>query len=314
MSSNLVRTPLPYLALVTTHLIWGANFVIAKITLNEFPVMSLAFARFFLAIILLLPFLLTLDKKQRSIKLKHLFLIFSVGLLMVTFNIALFYEGLLRTEAITASVLTLIIPILSVLGSWLFLKEKIYSVNFLGILIGFLGTLIILGLPILFVGSLKTNTLIGNLLIVLSSVSFVAGSILSKRIIHIYHPLIVPASLFLTGAATFFIPALLEYLKDPTWISHVSILGILGLIYISVFSSVVAYFLLSWGLSKIEVVQANLFSYMEPAVASTFAVLLLGERISYSFILGTCLVVLGVYWGTLGKNYHHHLHHRSHRI
>lgn len=314
MASAIFKKPLPYLALLITHLIWGANFVVAKITLQEFPVMSLSFLRFALALVLILPFLFfEVEPSRRKIHRKDLPKLLLVGLFLVTINITLFYEGLKRTSAIDSSVLTMVIPILSVLGGWWFLKEKVFWVNLLGILLGLLGTALVIGLPLLFVGNFSTNGLVGNLLIILSSISFVIGAILSKEVLKTYHPLFVLTIMLLIGTLTFFIPAILDYYNNPNWIAHISIFGILGFLYIVILSTVSAMFLLEWGLSKINVVQANLFTYIEPAIAASLAAPLLGERISFSFIIGTCLVVLGVYWGTLGKPHHHHSQHKHHR-
>ena len=79
------------------------------------------FSPLFFALILLLPFLLT---EKRKIAKSDLPVLIGIGLLMVTLNIGFFYEGLKRTNVITASVLTLVVPILSVIGGWWFLKEK----------------------------------------------------------------------------------------------------------------------------------------------------------------------------------------------
>lgn len=313
MSSQILKKPLPYLAILTAHLIWGANFVVAKIALSEFPIMSLAFLRFALAAILIIPFLLKLPKPRQIVKSKHLIKMSLTGIFLVTLNISLFYEGLSRTTAINASVLTLVIPVISVIFGWIFLKEKIFWVNLVGIIMGLFGAFVILGLPIILFGAINPTALLGNFLIFISSITFVIGAILSKEMLKIYQPLVVTASIFIIGTITFFIPALIDYLKNPTWFLNLSVLGILGLLYITVLSSVSAIFLMNWGLAKTDVVKTNLFTYIEPAVAATLAVPFLGERISFSFIIGTCLIVLGVYWGTLGKIIHHHIHHKHHR-
>lgn len=287
--------------------------MVAKITLEEFPIMSLAFLRFALSCALLVPFLAVFDKKELRVKLKHIPKLLIAGLLIVTFNIAFFYEGLKRTSAIDASVLSMSIPIISVLLGWLILKEKVFWFNLLGVILGLLGTVVILGLPLIFVGSFSSEGLLGNLLILLSCLSFVIGSIFAKQLLKDYHPILFTLICFLIGSVIFLVPALLDYVKNPIWTTQVSILGILGLLYIIILSSIVAFFLMSWGLEKIGVIKANLFQYVEPAIAATLAAPLLGERISFSFIIGACLIVLGVYWGTLGREHHHHILHKHHR-
>src|SRR4051812_40987998 len=124
-----IKKSLPYLAVFVAHLIWGINFVVAKLTLIEVPVMTLGFIRFFLAFLFMLPFFIFMKKRDRKINLVDLPTLIVVSLLMITFNIALFYEGITRTSTTTASGLLLIISIISVFGSWLLLKEKIYLLN-----------------------------------------------------------------------------------------------------------------------------------------------------------------------------------------
>lgn len=299
----------PYLAIITAHFIWGINFIAVKFSLQEFPPMSLAFLRFFIALILLLPFLLS---EKRKIAKSDLPVLIGIGLLMVTLNIGFFYEGLKRTTVITASVLTLTVPILSVLGGWWFLKEKVYVVNLAGIFLGFLGTILVVGLPFIILGiQPTTDAMLGNFLIILASISWVAGAILSKRILQKYSTLILTTVIFAVGAVTFVVPALTEYLQNPTWYQHVTVLGISGLIFITLASSICAYFLFEWGLSKLGVIKADLFQYIEPVVATTLGVLILSEQLRFSFIIGGVLIALGVYWATLGKDQHRH--HKAHR-
>lgn len=304
---------LPYLAVLVAHLIWGANFVVAKLALNEFPVMTLAFLRFGLAVILIVPFLFKLNVDHAKIKIEDIPKLVFAGLFITTVNISLFYEGLQRTTAIDASVLHLLVPVLSLFAGWWFLKEKVYWINLIGILIGLIGAISIIGIPVILTGSFASSNLVGNTIIIISCVTFVIGAVVLKDLLKKYDPLVLNVIMFAIGAATFIFPAYIDYVNNPQWVENVSILGFLSLIYITLLSTITAFFLLSWGLKRITVTHAHIFQYIEPAIAATLAVPLLGERISYSFIVGTCLVVLGVYWGTLGKSEHHHLFHRHHR-
>lgn len=312
MSSQIIKKPIPYIALILAHLIWGANFVVAKITLQEFPPMSLALLRFALASLLLAPFFLSETKKVK-IQKQDLPKLIAIGVLIITLNITFFFEGIKRTTAIDASILTLTIPILSVLLGWWFLKEKIYLYNLAGIGLGFAGALIILGLPQLITGNLSPQALIGNILIILASVSWVIGAIISKSILTKYSSLVVTAIAFLIGTVTFFIPAYLEYIQNPAWINQITILGVFGLAYMTLLSSVSAYFLFEWGLSKTSVIIADFFQYIEPFIATILAIAILGEGLSNQFLTGGALIAIGVYLGTLAKEAHHR-HHKAHRI
>ncbi|MBI2040210.1 EamA family transporter [Candidatus Microgenomates bacterium] len=304
MSSQILSKPFPYIALVVAHLIWGATFVVAKITLQEFPPSSLAFLRFSLACLLLAPFVWA-QRKKISVKKEDLPKLLAIGIFIITLNIAFFFEGIVRTTAINASVLTLIIPISSVLLGWLYLKEKIYLINLLGVLMGLAGALVIIGLPQIISGTYSSETVLGNILIILAALSFVGGAVFSEQMLKKYSTLTITAIAFLTGAVTFFIPAASEYIQNPSWSANITILGILGLLYMTMLSSISAYFLFEWGLARTNVIRADLFQYIEPFVAAALAVFILAERISLSFMIGASLIAMGVYLGTLAKEPHH---------
>lgn len=312
MSSQILAKPLPYLALLLSSVIWGINFVVAKITLQEIPPFSLAFLRFFIASIALAPFFLV-EAKKVQVKKEDLLPLTAAGVFIITLNIAFFFEGIVRTTAIEASVLTLIIPMISILLGWWFLKEKVYLLNLLGIIIGFVGTIIIIGLPQVLEGSYSYRSFIGNLLIILASVSFVIGAVFSRKMLKKYPSLTVTAVAFLIGSITFLPPATKEYFQNPLWVNQVTILGILGLTYMVLLSSISAYFLFEWGLAKTSVAKADLFQYIQPFVAASLAIPLLGETLSFPFLIGTLLIAVGVYLGTFAKEAHHKIH-RAHRV
>lgn len=312
MASQILTKPWPYIALILAHLIWGANFVVAKITLQEFPPMSLALLRFSLASLLLAPFFL-IETKKVKINIKDLPKLVAIGVLIITLNITFFFEGIKRTSTIDASVLTLIIPILSVLLGWWFLKEKVFLINLLGVAIALIGALVVIGLPQIITGTSSTQSMVGNILIILASVSWVSGAVISKGMLTKYSSLVITAIAFLVGTITMFIPASLEYLKNPGWPEKITFLGILGLTYMTLLSSISAYFLFEWGLSKTSISAADLFQYIEPFIATALAVTILGESISISFLIGAILIILGVFLGTLAKEVYHR-HRRAHRV
>lgn len=311
LNKSLLFITWPYLAILAAHAIWGVNFVVAKLTLQEIPPMSLAFVRFALAGLLLIPFIL-IEKDQIKISRKDLPALFAIGVLMSTLNISLFYLGLSKTTATTASVLTMAIPMFSVLAAWWFFKEKIYFFNLFGTLLGLLGAGLVIGIPVYIFGtSLFSEAILGNLLIILASACWVTGAMLSKKMLQKYSTLTLTAIVFFVGMVTFAIPAASEYMQNPTWIFKLSSLGIFGIVYIAILSSLSAYFLFEWGLGKIGVVKADLFQYLEPVIAAALGILLLAEQIRFTFIIGALLIGLGVYWSTLAKN--HHKHHKAHR-
>lgn len=305
MFSQILSKPLPYIALILAHTIWGVHFVVTKITLQEFPIYTLAFFRFAFASLLLAPFFLAQTKKVK-INIKDLPKLVAASIFIITLNIAFFFAGINRTDVTSASVITLVIPILSVILGWWVLKEKVFLINILGVIVGLLGAIVIIGLP-------DPTKILGNFLILLASVSFVIGAIFSRQMLKKYPSLVVTAFAFLVGLITFFPLAAYEYTQNPGWTDKVTMLGIFGLIFMVLLSSISAYFLFEWGLAKTSLIRADLFQYIEPLWAASLAVLILGEQISIPYVVGAVLIASGVYLGTLAKEPHHRSH-KTHRV
>lgn len=342
MSPTILKKAWPFYALILAHSIWGVNFIVIKLALQEFPPMTLAFLRFGLATLLLFPFLIISNdppwtnlrkiikflpktkpmkeskvdlmegKTQKFIDKKDLPRIVLVGALMVSLNIGFFFMGLEKTTVTYASILTLIIPVISVIAGWAILKEKVYVVNIFGVLAGLAGTIVILGVPLISIGAgLSSEMMLGNILIILASVSWVAGALFSKELLQKYSTLTITFMIFLVGTITFFIPALNEYFQNPSWISHITYLGIFGVLYATLASSISAYFLFQWGMDQLGLIKADLFQYIEPLVAISLSILILGEQLRFTFVIGAVLIILGVYWATIAQ--HQHKHPKYHR-
>jgi drug/metabolite transporter (DMT)-like permease len=175
-----------------------------------------------------------------------------------------------------------------------------------------MGAIAVLGLPLVPINAgFPIGMTFGNILIILSSLAWVAGAIFSKELLKKYSTLTMTFLIFAIGCLVFLIPTINEYLSDPNWISKVSFLGIFALFYITIASSIAAYFLFQWGMDQVGVAKADLFQYLEPLIAITLGVLILGDQLRFSFIIGAILIILGVYWSTVGKNnFKHPKYHR----
>jgi len=342
MASQIFTKGWPYAAIILAHIIWGVNFVIVKLTIQEIPPMSLAFIKFTAAALFLLPFLFIareapwsnlckickflpkgkepqktsmdlMEGQTQNLIAKEDFLkIVAVGVLMITLNTAFFFMGLERTTVASASILTLIIPVISILVGWTILREKVYVVNVFGALSGLAGTIAVLGIPLISIGAgLSASTMVGNFLIILAAVCWVAGAMISKQLLQKYSTLTISFLIFCVGSVSFLIPAINEFFQNPGWYLHVTYLGIFGVLYMTLASSICGYFLFTWGLDQIGITKADFFQYLEPVIAISLGILTLGEQLRFSYVIGAILIMLGAYWSTLAKI--PHKHHRAHR-
>jgi len=269
---------------------WGMAPSITKISLQEIPVFSLIFLRFVVASILILPFFLKAKKNLKGNISKLFFLS-----LLPFLNVVFFVLGIRLTSAIISPVLYAGTPLLVVFFSRVLFKEKISLIKIIGILVGFIGVLIIVILPIIGgdVGDIK-----GNAIILLAVLSFAFYTIFSKPILKKQSPVVTTSLTFFLSAFLSFPLFIVELAKDSSWIIDVSGQTLLGVLYLGSFATVGSYFLYQWGVKHSSPLEASLTFYFQPIVGSLAAVFLLQEKLTFLFIIGSLVTLSGVFLTT----------------
>ncbi len=285
-----------YLALLITAIIWGIASPVIKYTLQFISPVPFLFWRFFITALIFLP-IFFLYKKKMKIKLsaKKILKLSFLGFLGTTLSLGLLFAGYQYTTAIDGSIIYSLAPLIVVVGGAIFLKEKITRLEAAGGLIAFLGSIVIVIQPILEENVFALENTYGNLLVVASAIIFAAYCLLVRQFEFKEKtaPLILTAIGFFAGLVTitpiFFWEQTISH--QPLIINSLAIPGIL---YMSLLSSVVAYFTYHLGYSLIEASEATIFDYLKPVFAAPVAILWLGEKITPPFMLGAAIIALGV--------------------
>lgn len=287
------------ISLIAASIIWGATGPIMKQTLVFVPVFSLAFIRFGIASLILFPFVI----KKLSVNKKDLPLIIICSLLGVTLNISLFFFGLTLTSAINAGIIIASTPILTLIFSHFLLNEALRKNLLVGGFFGILGISTIIATDILNHG--LSLSPIGDLLILSAILTFIFYEILSKKLFKTYNAFTLTFYSFLIGALTFFPASILEFKSNPLWISNITNEAILGIIYGTLFSSLSAYSLWLYGLSKMQASRVGFFFYLDPVAATITAIIVLSEKITIPFVFGAIFIFLGLFIAEQNFNYLH---------
>jgi drug/metabolite transporter (DMT)-like permease len=298
---NLSVVKKAFLAVIIANVIWGAAAPIFKLSLENIPPFTLAFWRFFLGALILLAFLRKKAKIPTTSR-KDLFLLIAYALSGITFNIMFFFWGLQRTFSINSPVIASGGPILTYFLALLFLHEKSNSKKLFGMILGTLGILLIVLEPILAAG--LDGSLIGNIFLVIATLSAVIQTIIGKQVLPRFDPFAFTFWAFIIGAASFLPSALEEYFTIPNLYQMLDVRGITGIVYGSIFSSVLAYSFFAWGLSKINATDASLFTYIDPVVGTVLGVLLLKEPVTSYFLFGAVFIFIGIFVAEGRLNYH----------
>ena len=224
----------PVLALILANIIWGATSPILKFSLENIPQFSLEFLRFLLASLILFPFV---HKQINYPDLKNKWL-WVYALAGITFNISLFFLALQRTSAINATVIASVAPVMILIGSAVFLKEKFKINVVIGVITALLGTLLIIFNPLL-KGELD-GEIIGNLLMLGATLGAVISTIAGRKFLTAKNSLGMTFWSCFIGTLSFAPAMFFEYYQNPTWMGDLNIKGILGIIYGGIFSSLIA--------------------------------------------------------------------------
>jgi drug/metabolite transporter (DMT)-like permease len=272
----------------------GASSTVTKIGLFEIPPYSFSFLRFFISALFVLPWFIKGLKKFD----KDLIFLILVSLLPII-NIALFVFGVKTTTASIGQLLYAGSPIIVVLLSFLYLKEKVSLKKLFYIFIGLVGTFLVIFLPVIQKGAAFSGDLKGNILISIGVLFYSLYLVLSKPLLKKYSPKFITSVFIMLGTIVFFFLSLTE-LDTQFWL-QLSAPSIYSVLFISVFGTVLVYVLgqyaIKWGSSLIS----SLSLYLLPIFAFIYAFFLLGETMTTGLIIGTILVFISVFLTTYSK-------------
>ncbi|HLL60572.1 MAG TPA: DMT family transporter [Candidatus Nitrosocosmicus sp.] len=291
------------IALLLANIMWGAGAPIFKDALTNVPPFTLAFFRFFGAALILLPFILHHKKHLEKYDFIQIFIGAFFG---ITINISFFFLGIQRVSSINAPILNTVGPILLFLLSVYLFKEKMRLKVLLGMLISLIGVLIIIFAPYFqSTGSYGLGNLKGNIFLIIGVFAAVVQPLILKNVLKKINPIVVTGYAFLFGAVTF-IPLMLW--ETQTWsVAEINSKGMLGIIYGIIFSSVLAYGLFHYGVSKVKLQEVGIFTYISP-VAAVIVGIFYKEYPTPSYFLGSMLTFLGIFISE-EKIHYHKLHH-----
>jgi drug/metabolite transporter (DMT)-like permease len=298
---------LALLALAASSIIWGAAAPIFKWSMQEVPPYTLAFLRFMLASLLILPFVY----KKIAIKQAHFYKILFLAFIGITLHIALFLLGLQLTTSINIPIINATTPLFLMLGAVVYLHEKLKLRVILGTLLGMAGILLIILEPLLISG--PDGSIPGNTLVLLSVICVVVYTLYLKKLALPYSTLTILFWVFFLGGLLF-IPAFLTELALLNPLPSMDTKAWIGIIYGAIFSSAFGYFFYNFSLKYVTGGEIGIFTYLEPIATIAIALPLLGEKINSLYVLGSLIVFASIFIAEGRLRYHpHHPHHAHHK-
>ncbi len=285
---------------LTATLLWSANYVIARSLSDKVPPVTLAILRWTVAFLVLVPFALKDFLKQWRIIKKHFLFFLMASVLGVSLFNTLIYTAGHYTSATNLSLIAITAPVLILLMSAVFLKDKLSIKILPGILITLTGLLLLIskGDPL---SLIELNFNKGDLLMLLAAICFSGYSVLmTRKPREVSMPVLLLITSF-TGLILLlpFHGLAINTIPVPVYTREV----LLSILYVGIFASIIAFYSWNHAILRIGARKAGMLYYTLPVFSALLAIIFLNERLHSYHFLSFLAIISGIY---LSNRVHNH--------
>ncbi|MGE5702888.1 MAG: DMT family transporter [Clostridia bacterium] len=283
--------------LILSVILWGASIPPTKWALETVEPMTLTFLRLGLASLLFVPYAWNKSKRDNGsvpIPWKRLCSLSFTG---VAGYFLLGYSGMALTSGVHISIIDATLPLFTMLLAFFYLKERIVWQQWVGLMIGLGGVLLIT----LQGSDANGSSLSGDLLILVSCIIWAVYIIQMKRPKgeETINSELFTSLLLLLGAAMILPFAVVEtvYYGLPAFPAKT----IVSLIFLTFGSSILAYWLWNKAVESVSASKASVYLNFMPLVSVVSSILMLNEELTWATFVGGCLVLVGVFFAERRK-------------
>jgi drug/metabolite transporter (DMT)-like permease len=279
------------LMLILMSVIWGLNFTAIKGALADFQPLTFNAIRFGTSSLFLLG-LLWIKERNLGIHRKDLARFVVLAIIGNTAYQLFFINGIALTTATSSALILATTPIFIILFGALLDIEKVTSRVVQGVILSFLGVVMI----VLGAGDALTfssQSLLGDLLIVANPICWSIYTVLSKPMLKEYSPLKLTAVTMAIGAVPLVVVGV-PTLGTQNW-AAISVNAWLGLGFSAFLAIGIGYVIWYTGVSRIGSARTSLYDNLVTVFAVASAWILLSENMTIIQIAGAVLVFVSLY-------------------
>lgn len=285
---------LPILAAVVYSIIFGLSFLFAKIGLETMDPIELVAYRFLLAslVLTILRFLkiIKIDLKGKNLKVVIITALFQ-PVLYFLFEV----NGINLSTTSESGLILSLIPITVAIFARIFLDEKLSKSQIGFIIISVAGVILINVMKDKTAGS---GNYLGVFLLFMAVITGALYNIFSKKASRNFKPVEITYLMMWIGAISFnlilFVRKLLNGTLGDYFTPMLNLNSVIALLYLGILSSIVAFFLVNYSISKLPVSQSAIFGNISTVVAILAGVIILNEDFGIYDIIGAIMIISGV--------------------
>jgi drug/metabolite transporter (DMT)-like permease len=277
---------------VIACIIWSGNFIAARAVIDDVPPISLAFFRWSIATVLMLPFALKKFKQEKKLVFANKQYFFWTSLFGVTIFNTFLYIAAHTTSAINMALIgTCSSPVFSVFLAALFLKERVSPLRIIGMMVMLTGIIFLL-----VKGSWDRLTTFhfttGDLWVLGAAIFFAGYNVMVRKKPKEMSPMVFLLTTFFTGSLLL-LPFYLWEVNNSAPIEWTANLFYVVL-YLGLGTSVIAFLLWNASIAMLGAARTALFGNLIPLFSSLEAVWLLNEEVTTFHLVSGLIIVAGL--------------------
>jgi drug/metabolite transporter (DMT)-like permease len=283
-----------YLALIAAFLatsIYGINHTVAKEVMPIY-IGSSGFIMLRLLGATLIFWLISLFTPNEKIEKKDFLKILLASILGMCVNMLAFFRGLELSTPINSGIIITLSPVLVLILSYFFLKEKVTVKKIIGILIGFSGAVFLI------LNSSKTginapNIPLGNSFFLLNASAYAGYLIVIKPLTSKYNIFTLMKWLFLIGLVLS-TPITFNQFVEVNW-TELPWFAIWRMSYVVIGTTFLTYLFNIYALKTLSPTTVGSFIYLQPIITIGFALITGNDVLDTTKLFSCLLVFIGIY-------------------
>lgn len=279
------------IAVSIATLIYGVTYTIAKDVMPNY-IKPYGFILLRVSSATLIFWTVGLFTKQQKVEKSDYKKILIASFFGITLNMLAFFKGLSLTSPISASVMMVTSPIMVLIFSSILIRKPIGKQRILGVFIGLVGAIFLITLVNSSTEN-STNSAFGNFLVFLNAASYGLYLVLAKDLVKKYNPIVFIKWLYLFGLI-FVIPFGYSELTAVIW-EEIPTNIYWNISFVLLFTTCITYLFNLYGLSKLKPTTVSVFIYLQPVIATIYALIVGSDSLNFVKLCATLLIFLGVY-------------------
>ena len=278
-----------WLALAIVYVVWGSTYLGIDLAVRTMPPFLMASVRFLIAGPLLYAWATRRGDRSDRPTARHWLSAFLIAAPMLAIGNAAVGWAEQTIDTGTASLIIASVPLWMALLDRVFYAQRLARTIVIGLVVGFggVGLLVAPGGP----GGGASRAAI---VLVFSSLAWALGSLYSRQAPQPQRPLVAAAMQMTAGGLILAVVSAASGEASGFHVSQVSLESWLGLAYLVVAGSLVAYTAYMWLLREVPTSLVGTYAYVNPVVAVLLGTVILGEPLTWRTLVGGGVILASV--------------------